>query len=181
MPNNNIKNPLLIVYTGDGKGKTSSAMGLVIRGIAHDAKVAVFQFIKSDALKTGEKILCKKLGVRWENYGTGFLYSDEEFVKAKSIFIKGWQVAKEAIVSGKYHLVVLDELTYLLNNQTIALDEVIAFFESLKQNPNRPHVVITGRSAPKRLIEISNLVSEINSIKHPFDSENIQAQKIIEY
>lgn len=178
MPQNSIdKEKLIIVYTGDGKGKTTSAMGLMLRTLGHNGKVFVIQFLKSSNLKTGEKKMAEMLKVSWENYGTGFLKSENDFKEAKEIIQKGWAKAKEVISSNSYDLVILDELTYCLTNDLIKLEEVVNF---LKKNKSA-HIVITGRNAPKALIDIADLVSEVNLVKHPYIDRNLKAQKMIEF
>lgn len=184
MQNHNIKkktHPLYLLFTGDGKGKSSAAMGLVFRSLGHDASLAVIQFIKSEYLKTGEKKMALSLGVVWENYGFGFIRTDQEKLKAQKEVAKGFQRVKELILSHSYDLIVLDEFTYTLTLELLPLEEVISFFTSLKEDPLRPHIVFTGRNAPPSLVEICDLVSSIEEIKHPFESTNIKAQPLIEF
>ncbi|MFA5514095.1 MAG: cob(I)yrinic acid a,c-diamide adenosyltransferase [Sphaerochaetaceae bacterium] len=180
-PNSIKRHPLLIVYTGDGKGKTTSAMGLVFRTLGHEGKVFVIQFLKSESLKTGEKKMAKRLGVGWENYGTGFLKTEQDFIKAKEIIEKGWQRAKELITANKYDLIILDEFTHSLKNNLISTEQALSFFKSLKGDEQVPHIVITGRDAPKQLIEIADLVSSVEVIKHPYIESKLLAQKMIEF
>jgi cob(I)alamin adenosyltransferase len=181
LPKANIKKALLILNTGDGKGKTTAAMGLLMRTLGNGGKCAVFQFIKSSHLKTGERKLAESLNVRWKNFGFGFIRNEKDSQKTAQICKEGWQEVKEAILSNNYNLVVLDEFTYLLTNKFLDEDEVITFFENYKKEANACHVVITGRNATKRLIDVCDLVSEIKEVKHPYATDKLAPQRMIEY
>ncbi|MFA7371234.1 MAG: cob(I)yrinic acid a,c-diamide adenosyltransferase [Sphaerochaetaceae bacterium] len=170
--------PLLIIYTGDGKGKTTAALGLLFRALGHGAKCAVLQCIKPEGLKTGEKHSALKMGVLWENYGAGFLWEDKTKEPSRQAALKGWQRAKELLITAELDLLILDELTYPLQENFLPLDEVV---EMLSHGKGQTHVVVTGRNAPQALIEEADLVSEIVTVKHPFSEAQIRAQKLIEY
>ncbi|NCB02370.1 MAG: cob(I)yrinic acid a,c-diamide adenosyltransferase [Spirochaetia bacterium] len=173
------KYPLIITYTGNGKGKTTAALGLLFRSLGHHKKGAVIQFIKMDSLKTGEKEFAQQSGVLWENYGSGFTWDDKEN-KNKAICEKGFNRVKEILQDPSFDLVILDEFTYTLEFGFLDEKEVIHFFQEYKKREERAHIVITGRGASKGIIELSDLVSEIVEVKHPFTS-NIPPQAIIEY
>jgi len=175
------RTPLLIIYTGNGKGKTTAAMGLVFRALGHTAQCAVLQFIKPEKLVTGEKIVAQKLGVLWENYGEGFLWkvSDEEL--SRQACQQGWQRAKELIIQQKHAMIVLDEFTYPIEQGYISHTEVVDFFATYKRGKQTPHVVITGRNAAQPLIEIADMVHEIVEVKHPWRLAKVKAQPMIEY
>lgn len=173
--------PLLIIYTGNGKGKTTAAMGLVFRALGHDAQCAVLQFIKPEGLVTGEKKTAQRLNVLWENYGEGFLWkiSDEE--PTRQACRKGWQRAKDLLQSQAYDVIVLDEFTYPLERGYISSTEVVDFFNKYKGENQTSHVVITGRNAPQSLIDIADMVHELVEVKHPWSQAKVKAQPLIEY
>lgn len=173
------KHPLIITYTGNGKGKTTAALGLLFRSLGHNKKCAVIQFIKLDSLKTGEKELSHKLNILWENYGAGFTWDDEKG-ENKAICELGFNRVKELLEDPSLDLLILDEFTYPLQFGFLDEKEVLSFFNECKKREKRAHIVITGRGASDALIEISDLVSEIVEIKHPFTS-HIPSQSMIEF
>lgn len=173
--------PLRIVYTGNGKGKTTAAMGLLLRTLGHSKSCAVLQFIKPDSLETGEKRFCKAQGVLWENYGEGFLWNVKDETASREACMAGWDRAKVLIGEGHYELVVLDEFTYALNKGYVDTKKVVMFLDSLPEGSFIPHVVITGRDAPSLLVESADMVHEIVEIKHPWRTGRVQAQPCIEY
>ncbi len=173
-----MKKGLLIVFTGNGKGKTTAALGLVFRALGHGLRVSVIQFIKG-TWKCGEMTASKRFEdlLEFHVLGKGFTWESEnieEDIKAAQF---AWHFAKETINSGKYQIVVLDELTYLIKYKMISEDEIIKI---LTNRPQGTHIVVTGRDAPKSLIDAADLVTEMVSLKHPYD-EGIKAQKGIEY
>ncbi|HHU88796.1 MAG: cob(I)yrinic acid a,c-diamide adenosyltransferase [Sphaerochaetaceae bacterium] len=170
--------PLLIVYTGDGKGKTTAAMGLLFRALGHGAKCGVVQFIKPDNLKTGEKRSAEHLNVLWENYGEGFLWNQDDIEPSLQAAQKGWHRVKELLKGQELDLLILDELTYILQKGFVSTAEVVQF---LSTERGKTHVVVTGRGAPKPLLEAADMVNEVVEIKHPFKEAKIGAQKLIEY
>lgn len=173
--------PLLIVYTGNGKGKTTAALGLVMRALGHNGRCAVIQFIKSPAVETGEKRTCKNLGVAWETYGAGFTWNEQHAQANRQACIAGWEQAKNWISAGIYDLIVLDEFTYALNEGYLPIDEVISWFEKRHKGPDAPHVIITGRNAPDKLVSLADMVQQVVEIKHPWHLTGLKAQKLIEY
>ena len=172
--------PLKIVYTGNGKGKTTAAMGLVMRTLGHGRPCAVLQFIKPPSLETGEKRFAISQGVLWENYGEGFLWDATDDGPTRRACREGWERAKILLNSHEYELLVLDEFTYALNKGFLDMDEVVGFLDSLDRS-DAPHVVITGREAPKELVELADMVHELVEIKHPWRTAKVKAQKCIEY
>ncbi len=162
--------PLLITYTGNGKGKTTAALGILFRSLGYNKKCAVIQFIKSDDLVTGERKLAQQLDVLWENHGVGFTWKND---KASNIAasVEGFERFKALIASGEYDLIILDEFTYPLSLGFLDEKEVISYFEKIKKDANRPHIVITGRAASPSLLEMSDLVSEIVEVKTPYEEE----------
>ncbi|MGH9824451.1 MAG: cob(I)yrinic acid a,c-diamide adenosyltransferase [Blastocatellia bacterium] len=167
---------LVIVNTGRGKGKTTAALGLMVRALGRGFRVIMFQFIKSRKHLYGEHGMAERLGVEIIPLGDGFTWESQNIEFDRSLAAEGWARCKTAIESGAYDMVVLDELTYLLKYGWLELDEVLDVLAN--RNPDM-HVVITGRDAPAGLIEESDLVSEISEIKHPFKS-GIRAQAGIE-
>ena len=169
---------LTIVHTGDGKGKTTAALGTILRAWGRGFKVCMIQFIKSETGQWGEVKAAKKLGIEWHTTGDGFTWTSKDMDETTARARHGWEIAKEKISSGDYDLIVLDEFTYALHFGWLDANEVIAW---LKENKPKPlHLVITGRSAPKELIEYADLVTEMLVIKHPFE-QGIKAQPGIEF
>lgn len=168
---------LVIVYTGEGKGKTTAALGLVLRAWGHGMRVCVVQFIKAEHGRWGEIKAAEKLGITWHTLGTGFVWRPGEDEEARERSVDAWHVAQQAIASGDYDLVVLDEFTYPLQFGWVDVGEVVRWLR--RDKPSAVHVVITGRKAPEELIEHADLVTEMRNIKHPFDS-GVPSQKGIE-
>jgi cob(I)alamin adenosyltransferase len=174
------KKGLVIVYTGDGKGKTTAALGMALRAAGHGMKVLIVQFVKSfksyGELKFVKKYDC---GIEIRTMGKGYVkikgdvYPFAEHVAAAG---KTLEYAREQIQSGKYDIVVLDEINIALDKKLISMQEVA---DLISQKPPHLHLVLTGRNAPKKLIGLADLVSEVKEIKHPF-KKGIPAQKGIE-
>lgn len=182
MQKNNYKeHPLFLLYTGDGKGKTTAAMGLLFRTLGHGGEVAVIQYIKPSSLQTGEKTMAKKLGVLWENYGSGFLWEKEDETERQQLFDRAWERTKELVLSETYDLIILDEITYLLNQHYINESDFLSFFSQFKLKERKTHIVFTGRGASEPFIELCDLVSSVQKVKHPFKSEQIDSQVMIEF
>jgi cob(I)alamin adenosyltransferase len=175
----NVEKGLLIVHTGKGKGKSTAAFGMAFRSLGHGLPVAVVQFVKG-AMDTGERMALERFGdlVSINRLGEGFTWETQDRQRDIAAAQHAWETAKELIKSGEYHLVVLDELNIVLRYDYLPLAEVIAFLTDEK--PSDVHVVITGRNAPDALIEIADLVTEMELIKHPFRS-GVKAQKGIEF
>ncbi len=168
---------LVIVNTGDGKGKSTAAVGMMVRAIAQGWKVAVVQFLKSGEWATGEQKVAEQLGVHWWAIGDGFSWDSEDLDESAAIAQKAWERAAKVIGSGEYRLVILDEVTYPVNWSWIDLGEVVA---SIENRPKKVNVVITGRDAPESLIDIADTVTEMRSVKHAFE-KGIRAKKGIDY
>lgn len=169
---------MIIVNTGNGKGKTTSAFGQALRVSGHGGRVCIIQFIKGK-WQTGEvkamEVLSKNIEVHV--CGTGFTWeADDQDVVAEA-GRKGWQLAREKICSGKYRLVILDEITYLLNYGVIPEDELLRV---LQERPAGVDVLLTGRGAGRAIIEAADLVTEMREIKHPY-STGVAARKGVEF
>ena len=167
----------IIIHTGDGKGKTTAALGTVFRALGHGHKICVIQFIKGQG-KYGERIFAEQLdNLDWHICGKGFVFNKEQLDEDRKVAEEGFALAAEVIASDRYDLVVLDELTYLPNLGFLAVDEIV---ETLKAKPERLTIIITGRDAPQELVELADTVSDIAAVKHAF-KQGIKAQKGVEF
>jgi cob(I)alamin adenosyltransferase len=173
---------LTLVFTGDGKGKTTAAIGLTVRAAGNKMRVFFLQFIKGQ-WKTGERDILRNLhGVDLEVTGRGFTIESlrnpnipmEDHAAAAA---HGWQIAQQIVRQGEYDLVVLDEVLGAVTAGLIPVDELVAL---VRAKPHTVHLVLTGRGAPLEVVEVADLVSEIQPIKHPFD-RGIKAQRGIEF
>jgi cob(I)alamin adenosyltransferase len=170
--------PLLIVITGHGKGKSSSAFGMMLRSWARGYRVGVFQFVKSGKWKVGEAKAARELGgIDWEKMGDGWSWISRDLEQSAELARVGWQEVKERIAQERYEFLLLDELTYAIKFGWIDEQDVV---RTLRDRPGFQHVVVTGRDAPESLIEAADLVSEVRSVKHPFE-QGIRAQQGIEW
>ncbi len=173
---------LTLLYTGNGKGKTTAALGLALRGIGRGLNVKILQFIKSPERTYGEKIALNKLGVEMEQLGIGFTWT-KTTEEHREALRKAWPQAKAAVMSGEYDLVILDELNNALAIDKFPIDDVLPLeevLELIKNKPSHVHLVITGRHAKEELKELADLVSVIESEKHYYD-EGVPAVKGIEF
>jgi cob(I)alamin adenosyltransferase len=169
---------LVIVYTGDGKGKTTAALGIMTRAWGHGMRVCVIQFIKSKQARYGEHRAAEKMGIEFISSGDGCTWLSKDLDESAALARHGWQMAQERIASGEYDIIILDEMTYPLNYGWLDLDEVL---EWLRAKPPMLHLVITGRDAPQALIDCADLVTEMRLVKHPYDEQGIKAQPGIEF
>jgi len=154
------------VNTGEGKGKTTAAMGTVLRAVARGWKVCAIQFIKSGRWRAGEEQVARRLGVEWWATGDGFSWESEDLDRSAALARAAWEAAKEKISSGDYDLVVLDEVTYPMNWGWIPTDEVA---EAIRDRPPHVSVIATGRDAPEALVEAADTVTEMRKVRHAFD------------
>jgi len=173
-----MKKGLLMVYTGHGKGKTTAALGQVFRALGQGLRVCLIQFIKGSR-KCGELVAAKRHKDLLEVHvlGRGFTWESADIQKDIEAAQRAWKFAKETIQSAKFQLVVLDEITYLMKYKIVNEQEVVDF---LLTRPENMHVIITGRDAPRSLIEIADLVLQMKSIRHHYSS-GIKAQRGIEF
>lgn len=171
---------LLIVHTGNGKGKTSAALGMVFRHIGHGLPVGVVQFTKSAKWDTGEARLLNQFPdlVTLHIMGEGFTWDTQDRARDIAAARAGWEQAKQLIRDDRHHMVLLDELNIVLRYDYLPIDEVMDFLRDEK--PADKHVVITGRNAHDKLIEMADLVTDMTMVKHPF-RQGIKAQKGIEF
>lgn len=169
---------VVVVNTGDGKGKSSAAFGVVVRAVARDWRVGVVQFLKSGKWRVGEEKVCRdRLGVDWFAIGEGFTWLSEDLSEDEAVAQEAWRHAAALIKAGEHRLVVLDEITYPMNWGWISTDEVVA---ALRDRPEQVNVVCTGRDAPAALVEVADMVSEVRKVKHAYDT-GVHAMKGIDY
>jgi cob(I)alamin adenosyltransferase len=167
---------LIIVNTGDGKGKSTAAFGLAIRAHGRGKPVIVYQFMKVPTARFGEHRTFEKLGLPIEGLGDGFSWKSKDLEQSAQIARDGWQKARAALLGGDYFLVVLDEITYPLVYGWIPLEEVL---QALRERPAHVHVVLTGRRCPQEIVDLADTVTEMTLVKHAFD-KGIPAQRGIE-
>ncbi|WCM25549.1 cob(I)yrinic acid a,c-diamide adenosyltransferase [Sphingomonas sp. QA11] len=174
-----IEKGLLIVHTGKGKGKTTAALGMVVRAIGHGKKVGVVQFVKG-AMTTGEKTVFDAFPdqVEFKPMGDGFTWDTQDRTQDIASARKAWDEVKRMIEDPSYGMVLADELNIVLRYDYLPLDEVLAV---LAAKPEMTHVIVTGRNAPERLVEAADLVTEMTLVKHPFREQGVKAQPGIEF
>ncbi|HEX7051916.1 MAG TPA: cob(I)yrinic acid a,c-diamide adenosyltransferase [Longimicrobiales bacterium] len=168
---------LVIVNTGDGKGKTTAALGILLRAAGRDMRVAMLQFIKTADCERGEHIGARRLGVEILPLGGGFTWLSEDIEADRRLARECWARCVAVLESGEYDVIIFDELTYALAYGWLTHDEV---FDALRARPQGTHVVITGRNATPALIEFADLVTEMREIKHPYRERGLGAQPGIE-
>ncbi|RJP53900.1 MAG: cob(I)yrinic acid a,c-diamide adenosyltransferase [Anaerolineaceae bacterium] len=176
--NKQVKNGLLIVNTGEGKGKSTAAFGMVLRAWGRGFRICVIQFVKAETGQWGEVKAAKKLGIEWITTGDGFTWTSKDMDETIARARHGWETAKEKIASGDYDLIVLDEFTYTLAYEWLDASEILDWLRL--HRPSDLHLVITGRSAPEALIAQADLVTEMKLIKHPYE-RGLQAQAGVEF
>ena len=174
------KKGLLIVFTGNGKGKTTASLGMALRTIGHGYKVAIIQFIKG-GWTTGEEKALKNLSskISWHSLGEGFTWETQDRVRDEKLVQEAWQLSKKYIKNESYKLIILDEINIATKLGYLASEEIINFFKSLNNRKN--HVVLTGRGASDSIINYADLVTEMKLIRHPFKEQGIKAQKCVEF
>ena len=168
---------LLIVNTGDGKGKTTAALGLLLRACGRGMSVGMFQFIKSAETRYGEHMAAERLGVEIVALGDGFTWLTENIAADRALAERGWTRVRDALAAGTYDVLILDELTYCLSFGWLDEEMVIA---ALRARPRGTHAIVTGRNASPALIAAADLVTEMNVVKHPYREQGIGAQPGIE-
>ena len=170
---------LIIVNTGNGKGKTTAALGMVLRSLGHGYKVAIVQFIKG-AWEPAEKAVLEKWQgqLQFHAMGEGFTWETQDRERDTEKAIAAWEKALEYIIDPEYRLVLLDEINIALK---LGYLDVATVITGLEQKPADSHVILTGRGAPPELIEKADLVTEMTLVKHPFKEQGIKAQPGIEF
>jgi len=168
---------VVLVATGNGKGKTTAAMGTVLRALERGWAVCVVQFVKSDRWASGEARVLSGLGAEWHTMGDGFTWDSDDLERSAEVARQAWELAKEAIMSGRYRLVVLDEVTYPVNWGWISGDELTS---CLASRPAAVNIFATGRDAPAGLVSLADTVTEMVNVKHAYDA-GIRAAKGIDF
>ncbi len=167
----------VIVNTGKGKGKTTAALGTAFRALGHGHRVCIVQFLKGQG-KYGERLMAEKFdNLDWFICGRGFVFRKENIDDDRRVAREGFQLAKEKIESDQYDLIILDEITYLPHYNFLDVEKIV---DLIRNKPKRLSIILTGRDADPKLIEVADTVSSIESIKHAYD-QNIKAQKGIEF
>jgi cob(I)alamin adenosyltransferase len=157
---------IVIVNTGDGKGKSTAAFGTMLRAVARGWKVGVIQFVKGGRWKVGEREIADRLGVDWQTIGDGFTWDSRDLARSEAVAQDAWRAAKELIGAGRHQLVVLDEITYPINWGWIPIADVVS---AIRSRPAVVNVILTGRDAPDELIELADTVTEMRNRKHAFE------------
>jgi len=178
MANKTQEKGLLIVHTGKGKGKTTAALGMVVRAIGHGMKVGVVQFVKG-AMTTGEKAVFDAFPehIEFKPMGEGFTWDTQDRARDIAVAREAWAEVKRMIADPAYRMVLADELNIVLRYDYLPLEEVIAV---LVNKPAEKHVIVTGRNAQEALMDAADLVTEMTMIKHPFRA-GVKAQAGIEF
>ncbi|MEI6046761.1 MAG: cob(I)yrinic acid a,c-diamide adenosyltransferase [Chloroflexota bacterium] len=172
-----INKGLVILNTGNGKGKTTAALGLLLRAWGRGMRICMLQFIKSKTGNWGENRASKILNLEIIPMGDGFTWTSEDLEKDKAMAQECWKLCQAKILSHDYDIVILDEITYVISYGWLSVEEII---ETLQQRPTGMHIILTGRNAVPELVEYADLVTEMREIKHPY-KEGIRAQQGIEF
>jgi cob(I)alamin adenosyltransferase len=170
---------LVIVHTGAGKGKTTAALGMVLRSLGHGHRVAIVQFIKG-AWEPAEKRAFEPWGTQLEFHATGegFTWETQDRARDRAMAQAGWEVALGYLADPQFRLVLLDEVNIALKKDYLSIEQVLT---GIERRPPLTHVVLTGRNAPDELIERADLVTEMTLVKHPLKLQRIRAQAGIEF
>ena len=171
---------LILVHTGDGKGKSTAAFGLALRALGrqhvHGKQVRIYQFMKVPTARFGEHRMFEQIGLPIEGLGDGFSWKSRDLEHSAELARAGWQKARAAIMDGQHFLVVLDEITYPLIYGWLPLEDVL---QTLRERPRDVHVCLTGRRCPPELIELADTVTEMTLVKHAYKA-GVPAQRGIE-
>ena len=175
----NVEKGLVIINTGNGKGKTTAALGMVMRSLGHGYRVAIVQFIKG-AWEPAEKAVLERFGdqLTFQAMGEGFTWDTQDRDRDTQTAQTAWETALSYIRNPEYKTILLDEINIALKHGFLSVDQVVA---GLAEKPEMTHVILTGRGAPQALIDQADLVTEMTMVKHPFREQGIKAQPGIEY
>jgi cob(I)alamin adenosyltransferase len=171
---------LLMVNTGDGKGKTTAALGVLVRAAGRELKCVLIQFMKSKKDRYGEHESLEKLGIEIHTMGDGFTWDTNDPAQDIKTSEETWTLCLEKMQSEKYDLVVFDEIVYVLDYKFLDIEKVLAEVKEIREKQPHLHIIMTGRNAPPELVEAADLVTEMKEIKHPFHA-GIYAQQGIEF
>ncbi len=172
------KKGLTLVYTGNGKGKTTAALGVLMRAWGQDLRVVMLQFMKATTGKWGEIRAAQRMGVEIIPLGQGFTWTSEDLAHDRALAQECWQQCRAKIESNNYDIVIMDEITYTLKYGWLDIEEVLS---TLRNRNPALHVILTGRDAPDALIDYADLVTEMREIKHPYKTQGIMAQKGLDF
>ena len=176
---NRLVHGLNVVFTGNGKGKTTAAIGILTRSYGQSLSVGVIQFLKSPDWISGEAVTAQKLNIPFRTLGDGFIRENSDQERSRSLALAAWSEAKRWISGREYDLLILDEITFLFHFDWLDVKEFIAWIKLNK--PPSMHLVMTGRYAPDELIDFADLVTEMKEIKHPYQELKIPAQLGVDY
>ena len=170
---------LIIVFTGQGKGKTTASLGMALRTLGHGENVAIIQFIKG-GWEPGESKALRVYGesLKWHAFGEGFTWETQNRIRDKELVLKAWEQSSIYLLSETHKLVILDEINVAIKLGYLPLENVI---DGLIKKPPMTHVVLTGRGAPQKLLDHADLVTEMKLVHHPFKEQGVKAQKGIEF
>lgn len=173
------KQGLVIVNTGEGKGKTTAALGILMRAWGRNLRVGLIQFLKHENARFGEIRAAERMGIERIGLGDGWTWTSRDLDETQARAVAGWEVAQQHIAGGQYDVLVLDEFTYPLHYGWLDTEAVLAWLTTNK--PPMLHLVITGRYASQRLVDFADLVTEMRAVKHPLTTQGIRAQPGIEF
>ncbi|MDP6055369.1 MAG: cob(I)yrinic acid a,c-diamide adenosyltransferase [Dehalococcoidia bacterium] len=173
-----VKKGLVVINTGNGKGKTTAGFGMMLRAWGRGMDTMAVQFIKNEKSKYGEQMAAEKLGIEVIPSGRGFSWTSKDLSEDEAMAQHGWEVAKEKIESDEYDVIMLDEITYPIMWGWINVDDVL---KTIANKPEMLNLIITGRDADPKLVETADLVTEMKEIKHPYTDQGIPAQKGVEF
>jgi cob(I)alamin adenosyltransferase len=170
---------LVIVNTGNGKGKTTAALGLLLRAWGRDMRVGGIQFFKHENASYGELRALTRMGVALTPMGDGFTWTSRDLDETQAKALHGWEVAKGLIADGGYDVFLLDEFTYVMSLGWLDPAPVVEWLRANK--PPMLHLIITGRDAPQALVDFADLVTEMREVKHPYRDQGLKAQRGVEF
>lgn len=168
---------VVVVNTGDGKGKTSAAVGVAVRGVARGWRVGVVQFLKSGKWKTGESKIAQEIGIDWWSLGDGFTWESDDLEESGRLARQAWELAAGLIATGDHQLVILDEITYSMVYEWVPIEDVVA---AITNRPPTVNIVLTGRDAPDEIVAVADTVTEMRNVKHAYE-RGISAMKGIDF
>jgi cob(I)alamin adenosyltransferase len=176
-PERRVVPSIVLVNTGDGKGKSTAAFGTIMRAVARDWSVGVVQFMKSGKWRVGEEKIARQLGVDWWTIGDGFTWESDDLDRSAVIAREAWRAAAEALASDRYDLLVLDEITYPVNYGWI---EAAPVWSAIRERAERTNVFCTGRNAPPELVDLADTVTEMRMVKHAYTT-GVRAKRGIDF
>jgi cob(I)alamin adenosyltransferase len=168
---------IVIVNTGDGKGKSTAAFGTMLRAVARGWEVSVIQFMKSGRWRVGEETVARQLGIDWAATGDGFSWLSDDLERSRALAGAAWELARDVIAAGRHQLVVLDEITYPMNWGWIPSAEVA---KAIRDRPAHVNVIATGRDASDELLDVADTITEMTKVRHVYDT-GVRARRGLDY